>query len=256
MDDAEATERLWSALTSTEHYIANGLVKQMSSSKSFGGKDMKPVIQAYRTFNEIRPFLPMQAASAADHAFEVLQSELNLWLDRLREAVSATDDKRQHATESLDHQLKECHEKFTHEMRLVETALRHFRERSSMRGGVEAHFYGPVSGTVNFGEIIGNIASSVRTLSEQPSTRKFAEAIDGLTKAVQDDSLLSPEDRTEALQNVKTLGTQATLSPPQRESGVFKAALKYVPMLLSSTVSGIKIWETFGPTIEAFFLNL
>jgi hypothetical protein len=231
-------------------------VKQMSSSQSFGGEDMKPVIQAYRTFNEIRPFLTIQVASAADRAFEVLQGELNVWLDRLREAVSATGKQRQHATEALDQQLKECHQKFKYEMLLVETALRHSRERSSMSGGVQAHFYGPVSGTVNFGEIIGNITSSVKTLGEQPSTRKLAEAIDGLTKAVQDDSVLSLELRTEALQNVKTLGTQATLSPPQREPGIFKAALKYIPTLLSSTVSGINIWEKFGPTIEAFFLNL
>jgi hypothetical protein len=52
---------------------------------------------------------------------------------------------------------------------------------------------------------------------------------------------------------VETIGEQAKLPAPERKAGTFKAALAYLPTVLSSVVSGAKIWETFGPKIEAYF---
>lgn len=256
MDRSKAHEQLWTSLITVDRYVATGLVEQIGSSSSFGGEDMRPVIEAYWVANTVRPFLEPSVMEAVDHAFGCLETDLNACLGVLQRATSATPPPYAESVASLEKAIAKCSGSFRESLRAIEMRLREAARLEMEKTSVQTNFYGTISGTVNLGTIIGNIASHVTTLRGNTQTHELAESIQGITQAVKDNNDLPDATRQEVLQNVQTLSKQAALPDSEREPGVFRAALKYIPILFSSTVSGIKIWETFGPSIERFFANL
>src|SRR4029450_3795291 len=99
MDTLQASRELWAALIATDQYIARGLQEQVSSSKSFSGDDMKPVLAAHRVFKETEPFLPADLVEATDALFVVAQDELNNYLKVLQRAILAPTEEHKSAVE-------------------------------------------------------------------------------------------------------------------------------------------------------------
>jgi len=97
MDNLQASHRLWAAFVEADQYIARGLQEQVSSSKAFGGDDMKPIFAAYRTLQETEPFLPNNVVEAAQIVLQVAQEELNGYLEKLRKAIAASEEEKEFA---------------------------------------------------------------------------------------------------------------------------------------------------------------
>lgn len=247
MNQAVAVNKLWQSLCSVKQYIQQDLLTQMSGAESFGGEDMKPVHAAHKTMEEVQPFLPLPVSGAAKQTFQVLERELNVWLDRIRTAIVNSEN-----PQVVVEQLRVCYEHYSRELKGVEDAMRMSKERESA-GTI---FSAPIFGTVNFGTIAGDIISTVTPLAQDQRSEAFAEAIKGLTEALENNSDLPIQQKKEAFEGIKTLVSQAALPPEKRESGIFNAVLKYLPSTLSATGAGIKFWEEFGPAVEGFFRHL
>src|ERR1035437_1350768 len=129
-----------------------------------------------------------------------------------------------------------------------------FGGRPEMSEKPNVNIYGGNFANLNLGEQIGTINATVNVIASQGTQgAELAAALRSLTESIGADPKLTDTLKKEALEAVETIADQANLPTEQRRPGVFKAALSYLPTVLSATVASIKIWETVHPVLTAFF---
>lgn len=104
-------------------------------------------------------------------------------------------------------------------------------------GNISGIVAGDVSGVVNLGEISGDVTNTVNQLPDSPESDKLGikELLTQLQAAIEAEPNLVPEDKAEALEQVKTLA-EAGQNP--EEGGMQKMA-KTALKILKGTVAGL-----------------
>lgn len=97
-----ASQKLWEALVSIEHYIAYDLIPQFQSSHAFSGDDMRPIFAAYKTYKETKPYLSKELVEQVDVLFKVTQRSMNDFLESLRQALAVADKDSPTAIKKVD----------------------------------------------------------------------------------------------------------------------------------------------------------
>ncbi len=94
-----------------------------------------------------------------------------------------------------------------------------------------------ISGVVNLGEIIGDVNNAVNQLpdSQDPEKQGIKELLMQLQAAIEAEPNLEPEDKAEALEQVKTLAEAGKTS----EEGRLRKAAKTAIKILRGTVAGL-----------------
>jgi hypothetical protein len=110
-------------------------------------------------------------------------------------------------------------------------------------------------GMLNTGQIrdVQRIDVNVSQLA-QAGQETIASALKNLTEAVAQSEAISDEQRSDLLDQLGELSTQATLPPEQRtKSGVLKAIVGGIGATLQSAGGLAEVWSTWGNSIKAFF---
>jgi len=112
-----------------------------------------------------------------------------------------------------------------------------------------------VIGMLNAGQIrdVQNIEINVSALVESGNP-EVAQALKAITEVVAASKEISNEQRTELLDQLDELSSQAALIPDKRaKPGVIKAILSGLSVGLSGAGGLAEVWSTWGATIKAFF---
>lgn len=108
---------------------------------------------------------------------------------------------------------------------------------------------------LNTGQIrdVQNISINVSALTESGNS-DVAQALKTITEAVAASQEISDEERTEFLDQLEELSSQAALSPDKRaKPGVIKGLLSGLSVGLSAAGALAGVWSTWGASIKAFF---
>jgi len=119
-------ERMWKALTEVDRYFQYGIAEELQNAISFGGQNAIPLIEAYNTFREVKPFLSDQLCGLIETALDAATAEFNRFLDALRAVVSTplNSSQRVDATRFANHVLNEALIAFRARLEPVEVAIR------------------------------------------------------------------------------------------------------------------------------------
>jgi hypothetical protein len=134
---------------------------------------------------------------------------------------------------------------------LAEKGLKHAAKTNK----VEIHLHNSSIGVLNTGQIedVESIRVSVSTLSSKGDD-DVANALKCVTEAVVQSSELTPEQRTELLDNLDELARQAAMQTTTRSKpAVIKSVFVGISTALASAGSMAEIWSTWGPAIRRFF---
>ncbi len=86
-----AFNELWSSLIDVETYLKTDLLPEMDGAESWGGEDAAPIHDAFKTFRKLEPALKPEIHGAATELFGQLETELNQFIDRLRQTTAIPD---------------------------------------------------------------------------------------------------------------------------------------------------------------------
>lgn len=106
-------------------------------------------------------------------------------------------------------------------------------------------------GVLNLDSIIGDVTTSVNTLSETGNA-ELALAIKGLTDAINNDSAME-EFRTEAIETMSILAEEANRDPATRRLKIVKRSLEELKSWIPVATQVATAWEKWGPTVSQFF---
>jgi uncharacterized protein with beta-barrel porin domain len=112
-----------------------------------------------------------------------------------------------------------------------------------------------VIGMLNTGQIQGvrSISVNVSVLA-QSGHKDMAEALKHLTEAVAENQEITDEQRTELLDQLDELSTQAAMPPDKRvKRGVTKAILTAFATGMGAAGGLAEVWSTWGQAIRSFF---
>lgn len=150
-------------------------------------------------------------------------------------------------------QLEDSHPNGRRLVDLILTLESVFPGRGELEGMI-VNISGGNFANFNLGEQVGTINATINSITNHgPDASKLADALSKLLNAVSNDPDLSESQKQEALDLVGTIADQAKLPIEQRKPGTLRAALSYLPTVLSSAASSIKIWEAVGPHLTRFF---
>jgi hypothetical protein len=110
-------------------------------------------------------------------------------------------------------------------------------------------------GNLNFQgiQVANTINASVGELLQNNSTKDVGNAIRGFTKTVGYTPQLSDNDRKELLEKIELLGSQATIPPEQRKSGLIKPVIDSIAGVCAGIGGLAAAWATWGLVISKFF---
>lgn len=74
-----------------------------------------------------------------------------------------------------------------------------------------------------------------------------------LTREVESDSILDDALRKQSIQSLRFVEQQAQAPPEQRQLGLLKPVLEWIPKVLSSAAALSTLWAKYGPHISHFF---
>ncbi len=111
--------------------------------------------------------------------------------------------------------------------------------------------YGAV-GTVNTGQVLGNIQSHVSAVTGSPSADAFREAVEELAKLIAQDGALSDASRKEILESIDLVAEEAGRPPEKRRLGAVRAVLSTLPGAIAISGGAIEAWDRYGPAIRAY----
>lgn len=104
-------------------------------------------------------------------------------------------------------------------------------------------------GVINTGTIIG---SSISVLNSRPESVDLAKAIQALVIAIEK-STLEQQVRMQSMEIVSQVAEEATKPEHQRRGGVIRPLLGSLATFVQASAAVSQIWETYGPTIRAWF---
>ncbi|HET6841757.1 MAG TPA: hypothetical protein VFK06_08735 [Candidatus Angelobacter sp.] len=106
---------------------------------------------------------------------------------------------------------------------------------------------------LNLGSQIGTITASLNQVVEgDQSQKEFAQALQEFTQAVIRASL-SDADKKEVVETLSLLATEATRKPEERSKGILKAAVAWIPSVVSTATQLVTLWDKVTPIIRAYF---
>ena len=111
--------------------------------------------------------------------------------------------------------------------------------------------YGTV-GTLNTGQVLGNIQSHVSAVTGSPSADAFREAVEELAKLIAQDGAFSDASRREILESIDLVAEEASRPPEKRRLGAVRAVLSALPGAIAISGGAIEAWDRYGPAIRAY----
>jgi hypothetical protein len=112
------------------------------------------------------------------------------------------------------------------------------------------NIYGGTVGTLNTGEVLGNIHSHVSSLTGSPSAVAFRESIEAFSKTVAEVDDLTDPVRTEVLENIEFIAESGAQPPDKRRVGVLRAALTMLPDTLALSSRALEAWDKYSGAIR------
>lgn len=109
-----------------------------------------------------------------------------------------------------------------------------------------------VTGILNIGEIVGDINQSINQVQNAGSER-IAGILKEITQAVLIDPKLEVQARQDTIENIRTVAQEASLPRERRKLGPVKAALAYVPSLISASTDLLNYFQIHAEDIRRFF---
>jgi hypothetical protein len=112
--------------------------------------------------------------------------------------------------------------------------------------------HGSTLGQLNLGTVYGNIETHLHAVTGVGAD-EFRSAAERLIAALKDDASLAEESRAQLLGNIDYLSEEASAPLDHRRPDVIKTVLERIPQLLGAADAAKQAWDTWGPTIQAFF---
>ena len=111
-----------------------------------------------------------------------------------------------------------------------------------------------IIGMLNTGSIqdVQQIDINVKTIAEAGQV-DIANAIKALTEAVASSKDVSDQQRTEILDQLNLVSSEAAIPAPSRKTGIIKPVLTGLATGISAVGSLAKLWAMFGDTICSYF---
>jgi hypothetical protein len=109
-----------------------------------------------------------------------------------------------------------------------------------------------VTGILNFDNITGDINQSINQV-ENAGSQQIADILKEIALAVLADPKLEGQARQDAIENIRTIAQEAALEPQRRKLGTVKAALAYIPSLLSAATDVLNYFKIHVDEIRRFF---
>ncbi len=118
-------------------------------------------------------------------------------------------------------------------------------------GAVHINITGGTIGTLNTGQVMGDIESHVNAVSGA-SASKFREAVKAFAEAVDQDAKLGAAARVEILEDLDYLVEEARKQPAERRPTLLRRTIEGLPGALTLAEQAKTAWDAFGPIIAGF----
>jgi len=109
-----------------------------------------------------------------------------------------------------------------------------------------------VTGTVNFGQIVGNIHEHITQIKNSGNVN-LADSLNELIQAAEKDQNLSEDQKQEFAENIELIAEEAEREPHERRVSRVKATLKYVPSIINTSAALVTLWDQYIPVIVSYF---
>ncbi len=109
-----------------------------------------------------------------------------------------------------------------------------------------------VTGTVNFGQIVGNIHEYITQIKNSGNVN-LADSLNELIQAAEKDQNLSEDQKQEFAENIELIAEEAEREPHERRVSRVKATLKYVPSIINTSAALVTLWDQYIPVIVSYF---
>lgn len=107
---------------------------------------------------------------------------------------------------------------------------------------------------LNLGEQIGSINAALTNLNSQGmGGEQIASALTDLTNAILHTSLLTEQQKTEAIETVSTIAQQAEATPDKRSKGLLRSVLLGFPILIERAKDATELWDKWSPALKSYF---
>ncbi len=106
-------------------------------------------------------------------------------------------------------------------------------------------------GTLNTGEVLGNIHSHLSGVTGSPSADAFREAIEAFSKVIAQANELPDEIKAEVLESLDLVAESATHPPVKRRMTVLRKVLASLPETLALSSRALDAWDRYGGAIRA-----
>jgi len=109
-----------------------------------------------------------------------------------------------------------------------------------------------VTGTVNFGQIVGNIHEHITQIKNSGNV-DLADSLNELIQAAEKDQSLTEDQKQEFAENIELIAEEAEREPHERRVSRVKATLKYVPSIINTSAALVTLWDQYIPVIVSYF---
>jgi hypothetical protein len=123
--------------------------------------------------------------------------------------------------------------------------------RPASGGSPVINIYDSTVGTLNTGEVLGNIHSRVSGVTGSPSADAFRKGIDALSEVVAAAEDLPNTKRTEALDCIEVIAESAAQPATSRRVGVVRSVIASLPETLALSSRALDAWDKYGGAIRA-----
>ena len=96
------------------------------------------------------------------------------------------------------------------------------------------------------------VDSAITVLKSNPQTKDVADAISKLATAIANADL-PKEKKSEAIEILNTIATEATAPESKRKSSVVRRLMTALPTLIQTSASAIEVWNTAAPILGPLF---
>jgi len=115
---------------------------------------------------------------------------------------------------------------------------------------VTVNVHAPV-GTLNTGEVLGNIHSHVSTVTGM-SAADFRSAITEFARVIGENRDLPEQRRKAVLETIDLVAEEANQPPEKRRLEAIQLLLLAIPALVDVSNVAVQAWNTYGPAIRAY----
>ncbi len=173
---------------------------------------------------------------------------------RIRRLYVLSDYRRQSIGRSLEQMIQTALHQPTFNVETVQGDFMPEHRGININAGDNANISGVSSGdgVVNLGEISGNVTNTINQLPEssEPEQLSIKTLLTQLQQAIESDADLSTPDKSDLLEQVKSLAEAKKAEEPEKREGIVRKAMKMFDATLKSLPDTAKIVEACSNTVS------